>query len=86
MKNGTEYPGQISGNIAIGYKALYTLHGGAHNNIGIGHMAGAQVRTGYENICIGYKAGFSSTIADLHHTVSIGYTCAPDAFVGSYST
>jgi len=63
----------VSGNIAIGYRALYGVGPGnfsdATNNIGIGQRAGDNITTGSENIVIGDLADASSGTVDGEITI-----------------
>lgn len=63
----------VTGNIAVGYRALYGLGPGnfsdATNNIGIGQRAGDNITTGSENIVIGDQADASSGTVDGEITI-----------------
>jgi len=62
---GTSGASQSAGhNSVLGYRALYSIGGAAVNNVAVGHQAGYDLSTGFDNCYIGNLAGAGHSTGD----------------------
>lgn len=67
---GVGSPFTVNNNVAIGYRAGFSVDGGANNNILLGYQAADNLVTGANNIIIGYNIDAVTTSAS--NTLNIG--------------